>query len=381
MPEYIYIIDVMMLNFNTKIFGLAYKRLHKKYSYFSINHSIFYNSSIYVRYFSTSVAAHESQIKLENDQVSAVYLNSEGKLTPSPGNLSNPYWITGFTDAEGCFVVHIRRNPKSKIGWTAQAIFQINLHKKDLTILEHFKSYFGLGNIIKHGKDSLSYRVSSIDNLNRVILPHFDNYPLISQKKADYILFKQIVYLMNGKEHLTVQGLKKIIAIRASLNLGLSEELKMAFPCIVAVNRPLIQNSLIPDPFWLSGFASGESTFYLSIFKSETKLGESVLVKFSLAQSLRDGLLIKHLVQYLGCGNYSERFTQGAICTFSVSKLKDLDEKIIPFFDKYPIEGSKFLDYQDFKKAVILIKDKAHLTSEGLDKIRQFKSGMNKGRL
>jgi hypothetical protein len=198
---------------------------------------------------------------------------------------------------------------------------------------------------------------------------------------ADYLLFKDIVNLMNAKEHLTVEGLNKIIAIRAPLNQGLSEELKEGFPSIVPINRPLIQNKIIPDPFWLAGFASGESTFYLAIFKSKTKLGEAAAVNFSLAQSIRDSLLIKQLVQYLCCGIYSERATQGAMCTFNVNKLQDLEEKIIPFFDEYPIEGNKFLDYQDFKKAVHLIKNKAHLTSDGLDQLRLLKLGMNKSRI
>jgi hypothetical protein len=247
--------------------------------------------------------------------------------------------------------------------------------------LECLKSYFGLGNIIEHGKDTISYKVTSIQNLNIAILSHFDKYPLITQKKADYILFKQIVDLMNGKKHLTIEGLNNIVALRAKLNLGLSEELKVAFPDIVINERPLIKNQNILDPFWFAGFASGESTFNVSISKSETKLGESVLVRFSLAQSLRDNLLIKNLVQYLNCGDYSERFTQGPMCTFTVRKLKDIIEKIIPFFDKYPIEGSKFLDYQDFRKVALLMENKAHLTPEGLDSIRKIKSGMNKGRI
>jgi hypothetical protein len=115
--------------------------------------------------------------------------------------------------------------------------------------LERLKSYFGLGNIIEHGKDSISYKVTSIQNLNIAILPHFSKYPLITQKKADYILFKQIVDLMNGKNHLTLEGLKNIVALRASLNLGLSDELKEAFPYIVKGQRPLIENKKILDPF------------------------------------------------------------------------------------------------------------------------------------
>jgi hypothetical protein len=60
--------------------------------------------------------------------------------------------------------------------------------------------------------------------------------------------------------------------------------------------------------------------------------------------------------------------------------LSDLTEKLIPFFDTYPILGIKALDYADFKLAVNLIEKKAHLTKDGLEKIKKIQSGMNRGR-
>jgi hypothetical protein len=54
---------------------------------------------------------------------------------------------------------------------------------------------------------------------------------------------------MNNKEHLTIEGLHKIVAIKASLNLGLSDELKTSFPYLVAIKRPLIKNKEILDPY------------------------------------------------------------------------------------------------------------------------------------
>jgi hypothetical protein len=53
---------------------------------------------------------------------------------------------------------------------------------------------------------------------------------------------------MKDGEHLTLEGLNKLVAIKASLNLGLSSELKKAFPDIVSVLRPLVKNQEIPDP-------------------------------------------------------------------------------------------------------------------------------------
>jgi hypothetical protein len=60
-----------------------------------------------------------------------------------------------------------------------------------------------------------------------------------------------------------------------------------------------------------------------------------------------------------------------------VSKISDINNKIIPFFIKYPIIGIKRLDFEDFCKVAVLIQDKAHLTIEGLEKIRKIKGGMN----
>jgi hypothetical protein len=39
------------------------------------------------------------------------------------------------------------------------------------------------------------------------------------------------------------------------------------------------------------------------------------------------------------------------------------------------------LDYEDFCKVAELMKNKAHLTQEGLNQILKIKDGMNKGRV
>jgi hypothetical protein len=63
-----------------------------------------------------------------------------------------------------------------------------------------------------------------------------------------------------------------------------------------------------------------------------------------------------------------------------VTKFSDLSKKILPFFFKYPIEGVKSKDLFDFCSVAELIKNKAHLTKEGLEAIRKIKKGMNKYR-
>jgi hypothetical protein len=89
---------------------------------------------------------------------------------------------------------------------------------------------------------------------------------------------------------------------------------------------------------------------------------------------------MKSLVSYLGVGQYYPNSSREA-GDFVVRRLSDITDKIIPFFDKYPIVGVKALDYADLKKAAEIMKVKGHLTKDGLDLIRKIKSSMNTGRL
>ena len=92
------------------------------------------------------------------------------------------------------------------------------------------------------------YRVSSLKNL-RVITNHFDNYPLITQKLADYLLFKHSMDLIEKKLHLTEQGLLELVGIKSVLDWGLSEKFKETFPNMIPVVRSKVDISEIKDVY------------------------------------------------------------------------------------------------------------------------------------
>ncbi|KAH9865933.1 hypothetical protein IAQ61_008517 [Plenodomus lingam] len=108
-------------------------------------------------------------------------------------------------------------------------------------------------------------------------------------------------------------------------------------------------------------------------------LGKSVSLRFTITQHERDILLLNSIEKLLGCGQVKKRPAQPC-ADLIVTNLRDINEKIIPFFDKYPLIGCKKLNYLDFCKAAELIKNKVHLTSEGINEIISIKNGMNKGR-
>jgi hypothetical protein len=59
---------------------------------------------------------------------------------------------------------------------------------------------------------------------------------------------------MNNKKHLTEKGLNENLRSRgASMNKGLTSNLKTIFLNIVGINRPVISNKIIKSPLWLVG--------------------------------------------------------------------------------------------------------------------------------
>jgi len=94
---------------------------------------------------------------------------------------------------------------------------------------------------------ALIYQVHNLNEITKAIIPHFENYPLITQKQSDFLLFKEIVKLMEKNEHLTEDGLVKIINLKASSNKGLSNKLKTYFPKIIAIIRPKLDLPITID--------------------------------------------------------------------------------------------------------------------------------------
>ena len=56
--------------------------------------------------------------------------------------------------------------------------------------------------------------------------------------------------------------------LKYNLNKGLSDDVREAYPNIIPVSRPHYSFNEIPNPYWISGFVSGDSTFSVSIEKS-----------------------------------------------------------------------------------------------------------------
>ena len=139
----------------------------------------------------------------------------------------NPYWVSGFVDGEGAFYVGINKNLTMKTGFQVLPEFRVVQHEKDIKVLYALKTYFGAGVVRVNHDTRQELRIRSLEHMNKFVIPHFDKYPLLTQKKFDFLKFKEIIKLMNQEKHLSVDGVKEIIAIASKMNR--QDKIKMPF--------------------------------------------------------------------------------------------------------------------------------------------------------
>lgn len=72
----------------------------------------------------------------------------------------NPYWLSGFIDAEGCFTVSKKTSSKNKLIHSYPPIFELTQDGRDKLLLKHICQFFNSGNIYQHSNKK-AYRYMS----------------------------------------------------------------------------------------------------------------------------------------------------------------------------------------------------------------------------
>jgi len=133
----------------------------------------------------------------------------------------NASWIVGFTDGEGCFHISINKLSGMSLGWQVLPEFRIVQHEKDEDVLHQIKNYFGFGSIEINNFDKNAtrkgFRVRGLENLNNIV-KFFEENPLRTTKKKNFDIFREVIQMMNNKEHLTKEGLDKIAELISGMN-------------------------------------------------------------------------------------------------------------------------------------------------------------------
>lgn len=121
------------------------------------------------------------------------------------------------------------------------------------------------------------------------------------------------------------------------------------------------------NPWHIVGLVEGEGCFCICISRHKTKkLGFDARMMFEIEMIIDDNPLLTKLQKVLRCGqiyqlNY-ERYGWRPHVKFAVKKFDDIQNRIIPFFLKYKLQGKKGKDFLLFCRAAKIFEKKRHLT-------------------
>jgi hypothetical protein len=186
--------------------------------------------------------------------------------------------------------------------------------------------------------------------------------------------------IIEKKEHLTLLGFYKILSIKSVFPKGLSVGILEVYSTkFIPIVKPVFEpsNTLL-DHNWIAGFTQADGTFGLNYTKApKMRLGFTCQPQFRITQHERDLMVLKRIIESMGCGTVVKPGDGRDRYSISVANITDLTNVVIPLFEKNPIYGAKNKDFLDFCKGVYIIKNKRHLTFEGLNELKNLAYGMN----
>jgi hypothetical protein len=133
----------------------------------------------------------------------------------------DPGFVSGLAEGEGCFCVSFAIRSKLRAGLEVRPSFSLSLNEKDLELLKDLQTFFGCGWIRESKSDrTFKYEARAVRDLLGSIIPHFERHPLRGSKAKSFASFADVCQMIEQGDHLTRDGLCKIVDIAYEMNLG-----------------------------------------------------------------------------------------------------------------------------------------------------------------
>ena len=75
-----------------------------------------------------------------------------------------------------------------------------------------------MGYILQDKNNMVHYNIAALKIINESVIPTFDTYRFSGNKLANYLIWKEILGLVNSKANLTAEGLEKIRDLKSTIN-------------------------------------------------------------------------------------------------------------------------------------------------------------------
>ena len=290
----------------------------------------------------------------------------------------NPWYVTGFTDAEGSFSINVKTTATDKIKVGLQ--YKVTQLASSEEVLHDLVDYFKVGNvhIDNRSTGTLKYQVQDLVSIRERILPHFEEYPLQTSKALDYKDWSKAVDLLTNKWHYQTEGKQLLFDIKQSMNNARPKAERWNY---LNDLRDIIKLHRV------QGFIDGEGSFQFRLAEQISRNSKYIAANptLEIAQSNHDVVILEAIKNFLESGYVKPKFDTTSISetldSRSVSRYVTNNEgKVTAFLDSYPLKTLKQLDYLDWKKLIEMKKEGLHKTEDGRETMETIKSTMNRYR-
>lgn len=137
------------------------------------------------------------------------------------------------------------------------------------------------------------------------------------------------------------------------------------------------------NPWYITGFVEGEGTFHIASYcDPHMSVRVKIIPEFHVSQSYLRLEALREIRSYFGCG-YLKRNHPGSrrdtTWVYVVRDRNDLLNRIIPFFERYPLRSRKQESFLQFARIVRLMVSGQHRRPSGVRTILNIAYAMNGG--
>jgi len=251
------------------------------------------------------------------------------------------YWFSGFTDAEGNFLISIDRQ-------YVKFRFKISLHMDDVEVLNTIKSNLNVGTVtLESSRNRCSYIIMNYEDIKNIICTIFKAFPLHTSKRLDFENFSQAVFIKDNKK-LSDVGMSKIVSLKNTMNIKRE---------IFTYNTT--KSQIIINPNWFIGFLEGEGTFgiktgsalYFQIAQKNTSQ-ESLNAITTFLTGLSDNVLQN--CDILPLNVISTTNVRKDVVSLVVNSVDSLYYYLLPLLDTSKMYSRKAIDFNLWRVALLL---------------------------
>ena len=247
--------------------------------------------------------------------------------------------------------------------------------------MELIQNKFKCGKI-KSDRNAFVLIISSLKDIETIIIPFFDKYPLMTKKYLDFLDFKESFFIFKKRQkdkNSKYEYDLKILNLKNGMN---DKRINFAFPKTYKI---------IITSYWLLGFIEGDGSFYFNKHDNTVRISlvtitkdQILLVKikeFLYNQLDKNSLFLAKNTKLISIINKNVHNNWKPISILEISQIDYICNYIISFFDHLDFKTKKYLDYLDFRKIAFLIREGKHLTEKGRNLIIKLADSMNNSRL